>query len=80
MRRRRTGRSETSQYPQEKKTTVIPPVVVSEQGSAQTDRLLKPAGVFWSGLRGLVGACCGTLGKLQIHSLAEQSGKSGRRG
>ncbi len=29
-----TGRSETSQYPEEKKTKVIPQVVASERGTA----------------------------------------------
>ena len=33
---RRTRGTETSHYPQEKKTTVIPPVVASERGIAQT--------------------------------------------
>ena len=28
-----TGRIETSKYPQEKKTNMIPPVVASEQGT-----------------------------------------------
>ena len=31
-----TGGSETSQYPEEKKTTVIPRVVANEKGTAQT--------------------------------------------
>ncbi len=34
--RRRTRGSETSQYPQEKKTNVIPQVAASERGRAQT--------------------------------------------
>ena len=34
--RRRTRGTETSQYPEEKKSTEIPPVVVSERGGAQT--------------------------------------------
>ena len=34
--RRRTGGSETSQYPQEEKSIEIPPVVASERGIAQT--------------------------------------------
>ena len=34
-----TRGSETSQYPEEKKTQVIPPVVASERGIAQTIRL-----------------------------------------
>ena len=33
---RRTRGTETSKYPQEKKTTVIPQVVASESGIAQT--------------------------------------------
>ena len=33
---RRTRGTETSHYPQEKKTTVIPPVAASERGVAQT--------------------------------------------
>ena len=35
-RERRTWGSEPSQYPQEKKTTVIPEVAASEPGGAQT--------------------------------------------
>ena len=34
--RRRTGGTETSKYPEEEKTTVIPQVVASERGLAQT--------------------------------------------
>jgi hypothetical protein len=34
--RRRTRRTETSKYPEEKKTKVIPLVVASERGLAQT--------------------------------------------
>ena len=33
---RRTRGTETSHYPEEKKTTVIPQVVASERGTAQT--------------------------------------------
>ena len=33
---RQTRGTETSHYPQEKKTTVIPPVAASERGVAQT--------------------------------------------
>jgi hypothetical protein len=31
-----TGRTETSKYPQEKKSNEIPPVAASERGGAQT--------------------------------------------
>jgi hypothetical protein len=34
--RRQTRRTETSKYPEEKKTIVIPLVVASERGTAQT--------------------------------------------
>ena len=34
---RRTRGSETSQYPEEEKSTEIPPVAASEEGIAQTD-------------------------------------------
>ena len=34
--KKRTRRTETSKYPEEEKTIVIPQVVVSERGTAQT--------------------------------------------
>ena len=49
-----TRGSETSQYPQEEKTTVIPRVVASESGSGQTYTVLKPAGVAVWGLWGRI--------------------------
>lgn len=33
---KRTGRTETSQYPEEKKSTEIPLVAASERGTAQS--------------------------------------------
>ena len=42
---RRTRGTETSQYPEEEKTRVIFLVAASERERAQTDRVLKPAGV-----------------------------------
>ena len=47
-----TWGSETSQYPQEEKTKVIPRVVASEIGTGQTREVLKPAGVASRGLWG----------------------------
>ena len=38
-RKTETRRTETSKYPEEEKTTVIPQVVASERGLAQTDVL-----------------------------------------
>ena len=42
---RRTRGTETSKYPQEKKTTVIPGVVASETGLAQTGFVLAIPGL-----------------------------------
>jgi hypothetical protein len=44
-----TRGTETSQYPEEEKTRVIPRVVVSERGSSLNRPRVKPAGVAWSG-------------------------------
>ena len=41
----RTQGTETSKYLQEKRTTVIPRVVVSESGGAQTGGVTAPAGL-----------------------------------
>ena len=41
---RRTRGTETSKYPQEEKTTVIPQVVASERGRAQTGGVSAPPG------------------------------------
>ena len=51
-----TEGSEPSQYLQEEKTTVIPQVAASERGRAQTEHVLKPAGVAWSVLREPLGS------------------------
>ena len=40
-----TRGSEPSQYPEEQKAIAIPPVAASEQGSAQTSSVHKPAGI-----------------------------------
>ena len=45
-----TRGTETSQYPEEEKTTVIPLVVVSERGLSLNRARAKPAGVACSGL------------------------------
>ena len=65
-RRKRTGGTETSNYPQEQKSIEIPQVAASERGIAQTvllryDGVVGPA--IWDG-----------------EILAELSGKSGHRG
>ena len=43
--RERTWGTETSKYPQEKKTKVIPKVVASEMGAAQTDFVQAKSGL-----------------------------------
>ena len=60
-----TRGSETSQYPEEEKTTVIPLVVASESGTAQTIPL--------------AGWGCGTLIWLNA-GIAERHGKADKRG
>ena len=60
--RKRTGGSETSQYPQEQKSTEIPIVAVSELGRAQTTG---------SNTGGVVGQFRGLPGELQSQTIAE---------
>ena len=40
-----TGGTETSKYPEERKSTETPPVVASERGRGQTARSFGPGGV-----------------------------------
>jgi hypothetical protein len=49
-RREVSGGTETSQYPEEKKSTEIPQVVVSERGRSPNSSHAKPAGVVAGGL------------------------------
>ena len=42
---RRTGRTETSKYPEEKKSIEIPLVAASERGLAQTDNVSALSGL-----------------------------------
>ena len=65
---RRTRGTETSQYPQEKKSKEIPLVVASERGRAQTEGLT----TF-----GVVGPA--TV-ELPTHQIVERSGKAGHSG
>ncbi|RLE30685.1 hypothetical protein DRJ27_02915 [Candidatus Acetothermia bacterium] len=54
----------------------IPLVAASERGTAQTSRVLKPAGVARVGLRDGNGEGCGPPRELQKPSLAERPAKS----
>jgi hypothetical protein len=59
-----TRGSETSQYPQEEKTTVIPGVVVSETGGwLNRARVCNSAGVACVGLWALSGLVCRLVGE-----------------
>ena len=78
--RKRTGGSEPSQYPQEKKAIAIPPVAASDRGTAQTGRVYKPAGIAFPVLRGVAWIGCGRSGELQTANLAEGPGKVRHRG
>ena len=62
-----TWRTETSKYPEEKKTIVIPSVAASESGAAQTAR------VFLCGVVGLL------TWELPNHLLTEWHGKASHR-
>ena len=64
--RRQTRGTETSQYPEEWKSTETPPVAASERGIAQTD-----------GKQFLSGLWDSDVGSDRI---AERSGKAGQRG
>ena len=61
---KQTGGSETSQYPQEQKSTEIPSVVASERGRAQT---------VCSNTGRVVGLSQGLPGKLSNRGVAEGS-------
>ncbi len=65
--RRPTRGTETSKYPEEKKTKVIAQVVASERARAQTRDVTASAGVVGPSAR-------------RPMQLAEPSGKAGRRG
>ena len=67
-----TRGSETSQYPEEKKSTEIPRVAASERGGAQTSWVRKPAGVARGGLRDAPGGGGGLLRELQNQGIAEE--------
>ena len=54
---------------------MIPQVAVSEQGTAQTIYMLKPASVVYVGLRVVAGQSVRSVGKLQISIIAEESWK-----
>ena len=68
-RREATRGTETSKYPEEEKSTEIPPVVASERGRGQTGGSASPAGV--------VGP---TIVRLQRDAEAERPGRAGGTG
>ena len=70
-----TRGSETSQYPQEEKTTVIPGVVASETGSGQTVGVKDPAGVACAGLWDLSSVVCRRQGESETVDVGEGHAK-----
>jgi hypothetical protein len=75
MSRERTRGSETSQYPEEEKPKGIPPVAASEEGTAQTQTVLKPVGVAVWVSWGKNGESGRSLGKLPITLIVKFTGK-----
>ena len=65
-REKQTRGTETSQYPEEKKSTETPLVAASERGIAQTEGKKFPSGLWDS--------------DMGFDWVAERSGKAGRRG
>ena len=74
-----TRGTETSQYPEEEKTTVIPLVVVSERGSSLNRRRVKAGRRCVVGVVGSFGGHCRGFKELPIARVAEQVGKPGQR-
>ncbi len=70
-----TRGSETSQYPQEEKTTVIPGVVASETGPGQTVGVADPAGVASAGLWEWTGSICRSVGESETVVIGEGHAK-----
>ena len=77
--RKPTGRTETSKYPEEWKSTDTPRVVASERGPAQT-RQVKAGTRCLLGVVGLVSGSCLIQRQLQSKALGEASGTSHHRG
>ena len=71
--------TETSQYPEERKSTETPRVVASERGSAQTEQVQASTRCL-SGVVGLVPGSCSIRRQLPSQVLVEASGTSHHRG
>ena len=68
--REETGRTETSKYPEERKSTETPQVVASERGIAQTGQVKADTRCL-PGVVGLVSGSCPIRRQLQSWVLAE---------
>ena len=77
---RPTRGSETSQYPQEQKSTRDSLSSGERTGKSPNRLCAKPAGVAGTGLWGGVGGRCGALGKSEIPSVVEAFGTKRHRG
>ena len=74
-----TRRTETSKYPEERKSTETPLVVASERGSAQTQQMKADMRCLLR-VVGLVSGSCPIRQQLQSWVLVEASGTSHHRG
>ena len=59
---------------------MISVVAASETETAQTEYMLKPGSVVYSGSWGLIGQISGSVGKLQSGFIDKASGKAHHRG
>ena len=76
-----TGGTETSKYPEERKSTETPGVAASETGLSPNPRTCKRQGVAARGLRGATSRGPGPpRAESQSHTEAERHGKAGRSG
>ena len=75
-----TRGSETSQYPQEEKTIVIPSVAASERGSAQTLQMSSPQALSAGGCGMSHGSIVVESGESETFSLVESTGTCCQRG
>ena len=75
-----TGGTETSKYPEERKSTETPGVAASETGLSPNPRTCKRQGVAARGLLGLAAESLLSLAESETWMGAERHGKAGRSG
>ena len=78
--REATGGTETSKYPEERKSTETPGVAASETGNSPNPRTCKRQGVAARGLLGLGAESLLSRAESETYPGAERHGKAGRSG